>query len=229
MKKIFVTLLAFAAMFSSCSSPYYPEYHDIVALGVESTSNSICDYSEGDYALSILSNMPYEATIISGHEWLKFKDTDSNVRQGNGNEVVNFHYFQNNNVKRMARLVLSAKSRRDTIKIKQLGREIELLEIHKESLPLFTMNDQTRMPVAWEGGEYQVRLVSSCMDHQLSTWSSDDTIVSGFRIDNKVLTFNVAENNEKQPRIVTIQVSYIDGWDEKHILEFTIRQMYNQE
>jgi hypothetical protein len=226
MKKIFVIILAVAAAMASCSSPYYPEYIRVVSLGA-TTSNLICENTEDYCELSVISNVEYDATIISGSEWLSFADTDATSIKGSGNSVLSFKHMQNNNVKRVARLVLSADARRDTIKIKQKGRFEDFLAIHDDDKSKFSLENGTRMPVEWEGGEISVRLRTSCLDHQLSAWSSDATIVNDFHFDNGVFSFRVAANDEQQPRIVTVQVSYIDGWDDKQILEFSIRQNYS--
>ena len=171
MKKIFVAILAVAAL-ASCSSPYYPEYRPIVSLGAE-TSNLVVENTEDICRLAIISNVEYNATIISGSEWLSFADTEGTVRIGSGNEAVEFKHLANLNEKRVARLVLSADTRRDTIKIKQKGRTEDFIEIHDSDKGLFEMENGTRMPIGWEGGEVSFRLRTSCMDHQLSAWSAD--------------------------------------------------------
>ena len=113
MKKIFGFILAATAFLASCSSPYYPEYHRVVALGAE-TSNLVCENTEDFCRLSIIANVEYDATIISGSEWLSFADTEGVVRTGKGNEIIEFKHMQNNNDKRVARLVLAVDSRRDS-------------------------------------------------------------------------------------------------------------------
>lgn len=227
MKKIFVAILAVAAL-ASCSSPYYPEYRPIVSLGAE-TSNLVVENTEDICRLAIISNVEYNATIISGSEWLSFADTEGTVRIGSGNEAVEFKHLANLNEKRVARLVLSADTRRDTIKIKQKGRTEDFIEIHDSDKELFSMENGTRMPIGWEGGEVSFRLRTSCMDHQLSAWSADETIVNGFKFENGLCTFFVSANDELQPRIVLFQISYIDGWGDKRVLELSIRQAYNED
>ena len=179
--------------------------------------------------MAVISNIEYEATIISGSEWLSFVDTEGVVRPGKGNEALHFKHKQNNNDKRVARLVLSSHSRRDTIKIKQKGRFEDYIAIHDDDKELFSMDNGTRMPIPWDGGEFSFRLRTSCMDHELSAWSSDNTIVNGFKFENGLCTFFVAANDELQPRIVTFRISYVDGWDDVRTLELSIRQEYNPE
>lgn len=227
MKKIFVTILAVVA-FASCTSPYYPEYRPVVALGAE-TSNLVVENTEDVCRLAVISNIEYEATIISGSEWLSFVDTEGVVRPGKGNEALHFKHKQNNNDKRVARLVLSSHSRRDTIKIKQKGRFEDFIAIHDDDKELFGLENGTRMEIPWEGGEFSFRLRTSCMDHELSAWSSDKTIVNGFKFENGVCSFFVAANDELQPRIVIFRISYVDGWDDVRTLELSIRQLYNPE
>ena len=226
MKKIFGFILAATAFLASCSSPYYPEYHRVVALGAE-TSNLVCENTEDFCRLSIIANVEYDATIISGSEWLSFADTEGVVRTGKGNEIIEFKHMQNNNDKRVARLVLAVDSRRDTIRIKQKGRYEDYLYVHDDDKELFSMENGTRMPISWEGGEFSFRLRTTCLDHQLSGWSSDKTILSNFKFENGVCSFFVAANDEQQPRIVTFNISYVDGWEDTKTLALSIRQGYN--
>ena len=226
MKKIFVVILAFSAFLASCSSPYYPEYHQVVSLGAQ-TSSLICPETEGTTKLSIISNVEYKAEIISGYEWLSFADTEGCTRIGKGNEFIEFNHMQNNNDKRVARLVLSSGERYDTVKIKQYGRFEDVLAIHDDDKELFSMENGTRMPIAWEGGDVSFRLRTSCLDYELSGWSSDKTILNNFKFENGVCSFFVAANDEQQPRIVTFNISYVDGWEDTKTLALSIRQGYN--
>jgi hypothetical protein len=195
-------------------------------LGAE-TSSLVCENTEDYCRLSIISNVEYTAELISGYEWLSFADTEGRVRVGKGNEAVEFFHVQNNNEKRVARLVLSCGERHDTIKIKQKGRFEDYLTIHDDDKELFSMEKGTRMPVSWDGGEMSFRLRTTCLDYELSGWSSDNAIVNNFKFENGVCSFFVAANDEQQPRIVTFHISYGDGWEDPKTLELSIRQGYN--
>jgi hypothetical protein len=224
MKKIFVVILSVMAL-AACSSPYYPEYRPLVALGAE-TSALVCENTEDNVNLRVISNVEFDATLTSGTEWLKFADENGEaipdvVFSGSGNMSLKFKHLQNNNEKRVAYLVLSSDTRRDTVKIKQKGRFEDFLDIHDDDKERFENN---RLEVESDGGDVSFRLRTSCMDHELSAWTSDKTIVSGFKFENSVFSFRVSENDEQQPRIVTIRISYVDGWDDTKTLEFTIRQ-----
>lgn len=224
MKKIFVVILSVMAL-AACSSPYYPEYRPLIALGAE-TSNLVCENTEDNVNLRVISNVAFDATITSGSEWLKFADEDGEaisdvVVSGSGNKTLTFKHLQNNNEKRVAYLILSSDTRRDTVKVKQMGRYEDFLDIHDDDKSRF---ENGRLEVESDGGEVSFRLRTSCMDHELSAWSSDKTIVNGFEFENGLCSFFVAANEEQQPRIVTIRISYVDGWDDTQTLELTIRQ-----
>ena len=226
MKKIYVLILAAAAFVVSCSSPYYPEYVPIIALGI-SADDVVCESEEGNCSVSVISNVEYDATIVSGQEWLSFADTDALTRKGNGNSVLNFKYFQNNNDKRVAHVVVSSVSRADTVKIKQKSCYVDELVIHETSKELFTLEKGTRMEVAWEGGDYSFRVRTGALSHQLKAWTPNPNVITKFHIENNVVTLTVAQNNELQPRIVNFQVSYVDGWEEEKALKLSINQLYN--
>lgn len=227
MKKIFGIVVAVSAFLASCSSPYYPEYVPVVALGA-STSALVCESEEGTASLNIISNVEYTATIISGDEWLSFADTESLVRVGNGNSVLVFKHRANNHDKRVACMVLAAESRRDTVRIKQKGCFEDYLTIHPEDKELYmTLENGTRMLVPEAGGVYELRLRTSCLDHQISCSTDRTDAVVDFKVDNGVLSFRVKENVDSQPRILTVNVSYVDGWGDTKTYTFTIKQQFD--
>ena len=227
MKKIFGIVVAVSAFLASCSSPYYPEYVPVVALGAN-TSALVCESEEGTASLNVISNVEYTATIISGDEWLSFADTESLTRVGNGNSVLVFNHRANNHDKRVARLVLAAESRRDTIRIKQKGCFEDYLTIHPEDKELYmTLENGTRMLIPEAGGVYELRLRTSCLDHQISCSTDRTDAVVDFKVENGVLSFRVKENVDSQPRILTVNVSYVDGWDDVKTYSFTIKQQFD--
>lgn len=227
MKKIFGIVVAVSAFLASCSSPYYPEYVPVVALGAN-TSALVCESEEGSASLNVISNVEYTATIISGDEWLSFADTESLTRVGNGNSVLVFNHRANNHDKRVARLVLAAESRRDTIRIKQKGCFEDYLTIHPEDKELYmTLENGTRMLIPEAGGVYELRLRTSCLDHQISCSTDRTDAVVDFKVENGVLSFRVKENVDSQPRILTVNVSYVDGWDDVKTYSFTIKQQFD--
>ena len=227
MKKIFGIVVAVSAFLASCSSPYYPEYVPVVALGAN-TSALVCESEEGTASLNVISNVEYTATIISGDEWLSFADTESLTRVGNGNSVLVFNLRANNHDKRVARMVLAAESRRDTVKIKQKGCFEDYLTIHPEDKELYmTLESGTRMSVPEAGGVYELRLRTSCLDQQIMCSTDRTDAVVDFKVENGVLSFRVKENVDSQPRILTVNVSYVDGWDDVKTYTFTIKQQFD--
>jgi hypothetical protein len=227
MKKIFGIIVAVSAFMASCSSPYYPEYVPVVSLGA-STSALVCENTDSSCSLNVISNVEYTATIISGDEWLSFADTESLTRTGNGNTVLVFNHRANNHVKRVARLVLAAETRRDTIKIKQKGQFEDYLDMHPEDKAQYlTLENGTRLSVPEEGGSYSLRLRTSCLDQELSFWCDRPETITDVKFENKTLSFNVTKNEDGQPRIIMIDVSYIDGWDDKRTYSFSIKQQFD--
>ncbi len=227
MKKIFVMVLSFSAFLVSCSSPYYPEYRPVVSLGAN-TSALVCENDENTCSLNVISNMAYTASIISGTEWLSFTDTDDTVRHGSGNTVLTFNHLANNHDKRVAYLVLAAESRRDTIRIKQKGQFEDFLEMHPEDKDKYlTMENGTRLMVPESGGSYSIRLKTSRLDHEIKCWTDNPNSVVDFNVENKVLSFRVKQNVSGQPLFINIELSYIDGWDDKQAYTFSIRQQFD--
>lgn len=227
MKKIFGIIVAVSAFMASCSSPYYPEYVPIVSLGA-STSALVCENTDSSCSLNVISNVEYTATIISGEEWLSFADTKSLTRKGFGNSVLVFNHRANNHDKRVARLVLAADTRRDTIKIKQKGQFEDYIDMHPEDKTEFlTLEKGTRLLVPEEGGSYSLRLRTSCLDQELIFWTDRPEVVTDVKFENKIISFRVNKNEDGQPRIIQIELSYIDGWDDKKSYSFSIKQQFD--
>jgi hypothetical protein len=83
------------------------------------------------------------------------------------------------------------------------------------------------MEIEEAGGDYSIRLKTSCLDHEISFWTDEPKVVTNFKVENGVLSFHVDVNKDKQPRILNVELSYIDGWDDKVVLPFSIRQKFD--
>lgn len=226
MKKILGIIFAISALFASCTSPYYPEYRDVIALGAN-TDAVVCGSGESQCSFNVISNVEYEARIISGSEWLSFADTDALSRTGSGNGVLTFHHIANNNNKRVAEVKLSSGSREFVVKIKQEGFEPDHLSFDTTDelwARYFILENNTRMSIPEEGADYSLRLSTSCLDHEISFWTDYPKAVVDFKVENKYVYFHVNDNTEGQPRIISAELSYIDGWGDKKVLSFSIRQ-----
>ncbi len=226
MKKIYVTILALSALFVSCSSPYYPEYIPIISLGAH-TSDLVCESDENQCSLNVISNVEYEATITSGGEWLTFADTDALSRKGKGNGVLVFNHLANKNDKRVAVLTLQSGSRSQTVKIKQKGYFEDFLRLDvtdEEYKHLFAEADNGRMRAENKAKDYSLRLETSCQDHEISFATDYPKAIVDFRVDNGYFHFHINDNDENQPRIMEITLSYVDGWDDVKSFTFSIKQ-----
>ncbi len=224
MKKISVIILALSAFALSCTTPYYPEYHRLVSLGAYTGGDVVIEREAGEFSFPVISNVEYEARIISGETWLSFADADGLSVHKSGNTTL---YFKHNKVSegpRVARVVLSADNRRDTVKIKQKGNYDEFLEMHpNDKANYLTLKDGTRMSIPEEGGEFKIRLEYSCRDTDIKFWVSHPEIVTSCKVENKVFSFIVMPNKANQPNIIDVKLSFINGWDEEVALPFSIR------
>jgi hypothetical protein len=226
MKKILGIIFAISALFASCTSPYNPEYRPVIALGAN-TDAVVCESGEAECSFNVISNVEYEARIISGSEWLSFVDTDAESRIGNGNGVLTFHHKANNNHKRVAEVKLSSGSREFVVKIKQKGFEADYLNFDTTDEMwgrYFIFENNTRMSLAEEAKDYSLRLSTSCLDHEISLWTDYPKAIVDFKVENKYVHFHLNENTEGQPRIIAVELSYVDGWGDKRVLPFSIRQ-----
>ena len=223
MKKILVIILAFSAFAISCTTPYYPEYVRLVSLGAY-TGDVILEREAGESSFAVASNVEYEARIISGETWLSFADAEGMSVRKSGNSTIFLKYKKVAEGPRLARIVLSADNRHDTVKIKQKGNYDEFLEMHPaDKAKYLTLKDGTRMSVPEEGGKFEIRLECSCLDTDIKFSVSHPEIVTSCKVENKVFSFEVLPNKANQPNIIDVKLSFINGWDEEVALPFSIR------
>jgi hypothetical protein len=110
----------------------------------------------------------------------------------------------------------------------QYGAFEDYLTIHPEDKATYlTLDGGTRLSVPELGGEYEFRLRTSCLDHQIKFWTDRPDAIVDFKVENKVLKFRVKANEDNQPRIMEVQLSYLDGWDEIRTWEFSIKQQFD--
>ncbi len=226
MKKILVIILVLSAFAMSCTTPYYPEYRRLVSLGAY-TGDVIVEREAGETSFPVASNVDYEARIISGETWLSFADAEGLSVNKSGNSTVFLKYNKVSQGPRVARIVLSAENRHDTVKIKQKGNYDEFLEMHPaDKAKYLTLKDGTRMSVAEEGGKFEIRLEYSCRDTDIKVWVSHPEVITACNIENRVFSFEVLPNKTMQPNIMDVKLSFINGWEEEVELTFSIRHEY---
>lgn len=229
MKKISLLLIVVSALLISCSSPYYPEYLPVVSMGTNPSSLT-CKQGEGTVSLNIISNVEYTATITEGTDWLQIEGSDSHTFTGSGTRTLVLEHYANNGGKRVAYLVLHAEDYDLTVPIKQESNYADFLEILQEDKDTMFSKDAagqaSRIEVIGYTTQLELRLRTSCLDSELVCESSHPTAISDMRVENKRLLLTVNENNEGQPRNITINVSYTNGWDEINSISFVIRQDY---
>ena len=223
MKKIFV--IAIAALLTACFSPYYPEYKEVISLGATTTAVT-CENTEGRFAIKIISNVAFTATLESGTDWVKFADYDATMVETRGHQQMYFEHLANNHDKRVAILSLTAGDLRREVAIKQKGHYEDYLEIHPEDKAAYFTNNYGQMPIRYEGQEVVLRLKTSCLDHELTCTVEHDTALSNLKIENSVLSFVVNENKEGAPRVINMHLSYVDGWNDVHKVNFALKQDY---
>lgn len=218
MKRILIITITAVAL-SSCAALDDAEYADVISLGaqVEVPENKVlksidCPKEFGDSSFNVLANCAYTAAVSDGAEWLSFKGTDSKVISMEGNSQIDFSYTSNNGERRMAKIVLEAPGRTDTVCVRQSGAYESFVRLMQENLT-----------AAKDGGEYSVVIESSGISESLRVEALDENL-SDVVIEDKVLSFTVAPNTMIDKRKMTIEVYYLDGWEERISSTLTIIQ-----
>ena len=222
MKKLFAISILVAALCTSCIDGYVHDdahYVPEVILGAREKSQ-IVEAADGVCSFNVITNCDYEARIVSGEKWASFSDTKETVTARSAYEtVISFDYNANTAGPRVAKVVLSAEGRRDTIAIKQKG-------LYEENV---TVVGESTISAPVEGGHYTLRVEFTGLlekDIKISCIQAD--VVSNILLDdNKVLSFDVLKNETQNPRTAKIEISYLTGWDEKKSTVVTVNQTWH--
>lgn len=143
----------------------------------------------------------YEAEILDDAAWLSFEENGGHFIEKRGSGLLSLNVDANQGVRRMARLVLRADTRTDTLSVKQEGVYREYIRLNGE-YPL----------VPAEGGTYEA-IVESNVLPALMTVSVSDGVVD-YEMSHNVVTFTVGPSLSRDRRTVTLTVSTVDGWGE---------------
>ena len=221
MKKILSIIAIAAACCASCIDGYvYDDAHyaEHVSLGA-TEKEIICEPTEGTCVFNVLTNCDYEASIISGENWTSFADTDLlSTKRTVNDKVLTFDYKANNAGNRVAKIVLAAGNRRDTIAIKQKGLYDEHVEV-----------STTTVAAPVEGGTFSVRTeIYGLLEKDLKISTIHTDIVTNILMDdNKVLSFDVLPNKTQNPRTAEIIISFVNGWGETEKTVITVNQTWH--
>jgi len=200
------------------------DYVSDVALGAAVTDKVVTVKADaGTIDIEVLSNKTYDVRLISGEEWVSLKKTSSSkassqlTLSGDGKFTVD--YDRNARFRRMAKIVLSAETRRDTVCFRQEGALSSDI-----SLP------DSRMFVDKAGGKMRTRFISKLdfenVDIDIAYADIDETDwISEFVRNNNFVDFTIGENiGDNVARKAVVTFSYEDGWGEKVSDALTITQ-----
>ena len=210
-----IITISFVVLLAATSCKFQdPAFIDVVEMGAAEKSQIVPRYG-GDCTFDVYSTVPYDATIISGNNWLSFAQSEASQTHHEGSGVLHFHYRDNNEGKRVAYVVLSAEYRRDTIAIKQNGPYTEFLEVETSAV---------KAPVT--GLEYSLPIETNLLNDAISVYTDNASMVTNLRIYSNVLHFTVTNNTTRNPRSAFVYVSYVDGWDEEQRAVISVTQAW---
>ena len=167
----------------------------------------------GSLEIEVFSNKTYKVEVVKGADWVSVKETPASggksemMLSGDGKFYVN--YDRNARFRRMGQIVLSAETRVDTIRIKQVGPVDATIEL-----------PDSRVFLDKNGGDVRIRFISKLdfkdinievdyADPNETGWLSDFERVNNF------LTFRVSDNYSELPsRKAVVTFSYTDDWGE---------------
>jgi hypothetical protein len=209
MKNIFIFLVATLLLCVSCKEGFIYDDGDhvnLVSLGAMEKSLE-CEPSAGTCSFNVLTNCDYEAQIIKGEEWISFYNGGGTILPLTANDkVLNINYQANSAGPRIARVVLVADTRRDTIAIKQRGLYDERVWVEGD----------TKLDVPVSGGSYDVQIgYSNILRKDLQIYTLQEEFVTNIALDEyNVLHFEVFPNGTQNPRAAEVVLKYVNGWEQ---------------
>ncbi len=215
MKTIIKSLmLAMTACFAVSCVVEEMDYTSDVDLGAKVDGKIIeVTADAGTLDIEVFSNKTYKAEVVSGEDWVSLKKLASSEATSEisltGDSKFVVDYDRNARFRRMAKIVLSADNRKDTLSIKQVGPVEATIEL-----------PDNRLFLEQEGGEMRTRFISKIdfaeIDINIEYADPNDTgWLSEFERVNNYLSFRVGEKLSESPsRKAVVTFSYTDGWGE---------------
>lgn len=213
MRQLCILLPAVLTAAAACSG-YGPEEVEIIKLGGRPKALTI-EASASACCFDIISNVPYEARIIQGGNWLSFADGgDKAIGEGNG--MLELEANANTGIKRTAKIVLSYSTRSDTLRVYQ-----SCLEEFEEKVEL----SSTACTIAPEGGSVELAVTSNVLPHLLVARAYSDRILD-LKFEKGVLSFRVEENRSHNPLNSKVSLSFVNGWEQTQSADLTVYQNF---
>lgn len=228
MKKILLaTIIAVSALAVACDGIYTDAWDvPIIKLGAYEKV-FYPETAEGDLTIRVTSNVPYEARVATGAEWIKFvteNEAHKTVMPCSGGGDLVVHYGANLYGKRLGHIVLEAEGRRDTVFIKQQGVYEDHFAIYDEDKALFASGTTLNVPEA--GQSYSIRINCTEIAANVKSKTTDPDFVTNLLFEHDVLSFTVEPNTYERPRQAQVELAYVNGWNEKEVLTIYIDQEY---
>lgn len=222
MKRI-IMITAVAAAVMGCEGKYNAEFVNMVALGAK-VSEVKCPQQNGESSFYIVANewvtnhdtvgVAYNATIVKGSEWLRFKENGSDFISRTGSGVLEFEFTANRGLRRSATILIQSGSRRDSLKVKQEGSYSEFVNLVSE-LP-------AGYKVPEEGGSYSFRIESDILPAELMIKK-----VKGLgeaHISGNTLFVEILPSDSRDERKIGVTVYKLDAWGEEISSTITLTQ-----
>ena len=208
MKRLYI-LTVFLLALSCVKSPEYPPVEGVGFPDGDVT----CDYQAGSFSARVLSNGSFTATIEDNAQWLRFEGSESSrTIQASGDVQLRFVYDINRSVPRQAKVTLVRGNNVAEMIVLQDGLLDDGFELKVKS-----------MTASYEGGDQSVLVHAKTNDLTFSVDYLEDNAtgwVSGLRLQNNFLCFELSGNWSGAIRHAVINISHKDGTAQLHLTQY---------
>lgn len=223
MKKIlFFVILSASAI--GCTNMNDAEFVNIISMGAK-VKEIKCTQEAGGCEFYIVANewvayhdtvsLAYDAKIIEGAEWMRFKENGSDAMSRNGSGIIAFEYTANRSVRRCGRILLQSGNRVDSLKVKQEGKYQETVKLVSDLEPGY------KVPA--EGGTYTFTIESNILPAELQVKAAKGLGESFIRAN--ILTVTILPSDSRDDRKIDVTVYKVDAWGEEISSTVTLTQI----
>lgn len=206
MKKGILILAALTQLMISCN---YDEKVEVVCLGAREKT-VLLSMSAAIDTISLVTNVPYEMYVVAGGEWLEL------AAEGlipSYRKEMPFTVSDNSGYPRMAKVLLRASGRTDTVYVRQDGPLVDRVSVLDKTCTMGAAGGSFSTEVEC------LRYPDGVMVEVSLPKAVSSAVCAGGRLD-----VEVAPNLSRDSRVFTVKVYYMDDWNVQAYDTVTISQ-----
>ena len=158
-------------------------------------------YKAGQFDIQIISDGEFDAEVVEGEDWMRFKGSASTWSGDANVESLTVYYDANRGILRSGKIALTRKHRKVEIEISQSGILSEDFAIEQQNIWADPNGGELCAKVLTLSGADEIQISLEYLESGHGQW------ITQYRMENNYLKFTVLENLSSSPRHALITVS----------------------